>query len=191
MTFDLKSQKPNVADCVLEFPREERKMSDVAEDVKILTAVFDKIPGEKCPKCDSTNTKFCWFHNYNLSQPVHFCNTCTKYWTRSVSKKNNRSSSSSSSSSNSVSKTLPSVVVPSASTTVPYLIPRIHDDHHWKDRVFGSNVSEFPQEPNSYADLNTNSSVTATDSFMPIPAPDPDLQETSNGGRFVFPFEKD
>ncbi|KAL5198569.1 hypothetical protein ABZP36_002081 [Zizania latifolia] len=39
-------------------------------------------PGLKCPRCDSTNTKFCYFNNYNLSQPRHFCKTCRRYWTR-------------------------------------------------------------------------------------------------------------
>ncbi|KAJ6299648.1 hypothetical protein OIU76_020595 [Salix suchowensis] len=36
----------------------------------------------KCPRCDSTNTKFCYFNNYNFSQPRHFCKTCRRYWTR-------------------------------------------------------------------------------------------------------------
>ncbi|KAH0673441.1 hypothetical protein KY284_024528 [Solanum tuberosum] len=35
-----------------------------------------------CPRCESTNTKFCYFNNYNLSQPRHFCKTCRRYWTR-------------------------------------------------------------------------------------------------------------
>ncbi|XP_062214143.1 dof zinc finger protein DOF2.4-like [Phragmites australis] len=39
-------------------------------------------PGLKCPRCDSTNTKFCYFNNYSLSQPRHFCKTCRRYWTR-------------------------------------------------------------------------------------------------------------
>ncbi|XP_064975247.1 dof zinc finger protein DOF3.6-like isoform X1 [Musa acuminata AAA Group] len=39
-------------------------------------------PGQKCPRCDSTNTKFCYFNNYSLSQPRHFCKTCRRYWTR-------------------------------------------------------------------------------------------------------------
>ncbi|KAL2897223.1 Dof zinc finger protein DOF3.6, partial [Bienertia sinuspersici] len=38
--------------------------------------------GQKCPRCDSTNTKFCYFNNYSLSQPRHFCKTCRRYWTR-------------------------------------------------------------------------------------------------------------
>ncbi|KAK7261462.1 hypothetical protein RIF29_27775 [Crotalaria pallida] len=37
---------------------------------------------QKCPRCDSTNTKFCYFNNYSLSQPRHFCKTCRRYWTR-------------------------------------------------------------------------------------------------------------
>ncbi|GAB4824386.1 hypothetical protein Ancab_007273 [Ancistrocladus abbreviatus] len=36
----------------------------------------------QCPRCESTNTKFCYFNNYNLSQPRHFCKTCRRYWTR-------------------------------------------------------------------------------------------------------------
>ncbi|KAK4390613.1 Dof zinc finger protein DOF3.4 [Sesamum angolense] len=35
-----------------------------------------------CPRCDSTNTKFCYYNNYNLSQPRHFCRSCRRYWTR-------------------------------------------------------------------------------------------------------------
>lgn len=38
--------------------------------------------GLKCPRCESVNTKFCYFNNYNLSQPRHFCKACRRYWTR-------------------------------------------------------------------------------------------------------------
>nr|AFK34059.1 unknown [Medicago truncatula] len=34
-----------------------------------------------CPRCDSTNTKFCYYNNYNYSQPRHFCKACRRYWT--------------------------------------------------------------------------------------------------------------
>ncbi|XP_073024782.1 uncharacterized protein [Primulina eburnea] len=36
----------------------------------------------KCPRCDSPNTKFCYYNNYNLSQPRHFCKSCKRYWTK-------------------------------------------------------------------------------------------------------------
>ncbi|XP_006653686.3 dof zinc finger protein 1-like isoform X2 [Oryza brachyantha] len=59
-----------------------------------------------CPRCNSTNTKFCYYNNYSLQQPRYFCKTCRRYWTeggslRNVpvgggSRKNKRSSSSSS-----------------------------------------------------------------------------------------------
>ncbi|KAE9601897.1 hypothetical protein Lal_00040798 [Lupinus albus] len=35
-----------------------------------------------CPRCDSLNTKFCYYNNYNLSQPRHFCKNCRRYWTK-------------------------------------------------------------------------------------------------------------
>ncbi|CAN4108448.1 unnamed protein product [Withania somnifera] len=57
-----------------------------------------------CPRCNSTNTKFCYYNNYSLTQPRYFCKTCRRYWTeggtlRNVpvgggSRKNKRPSSS-------------------------------------------------------------------------------------------------
>ncbi|KAB5557036.1 hypothetical protein DKX38_007945 [Salix brachista] len=35
-----------------------------------------------CPRCDSPNTKFCYYNNYSLAQPRHFCKTCRRYWTK-------------------------------------------------------------------------------------------------------------
>ncbi|KAF6165551.1 hypothetical protein GIB67_006441 [Kingdonia uniflora] len=35
-----------------------------------------------CPRCESPNTKFCYYNNYSLSQPRYFCKTCRRYWTK-------------------------------------------------------------------------------------------------------------
>ncbi|KAI3928081.1 hypothetical protein MKW98_023682 [Papaver atlanticum] len=35
-----------------------------------------------CPRCDSTNTKFCYFNNYNRTQPRHYCKSCKRHWTK-------------------------------------------------------------------------------------------------------------
>ncbi|KAI3521429.1 hypothetical protein L1887_10895 [Cichorium endivia] len=35
-----------------------------------------------CPRCESSNTKFCYYNNYNLSQPRHYCKNCRRYWTK-------------------------------------------------------------------------------------------------------------
>ncbi|CAI5982231.1 unnamed protein product [Closterium sp. NIES-64] len=34
-----------------------------------------------CPRCASMDTKFCYYNNYNASQPRHFCKGCQRYWT--------------------------------------------------------------------------------------------------------------
>ncbi|KAH9606274.1 hypothetical protein KSS87_014942 [Heliosperma pusillum] len=34
-----------------------------------------------CPRCNSMDTKFCYYNNYNVSQPRHFCRGCQRYWT--------------------------------------------------------------------------------------------------------------
>ncbi|CAL0331387.1 unnamed protein product [Lupinus luteus] len=36
---------------------------------------------QQCPRCDSMNTKFCYYNNYSLAQPRFFCKTCKRYWT--------------------------------------------------------------------------------------------------------------
>ncbi|GAB2213260.1 hypothetical protein Droror1_Dr00021283 [Drosera rotundifolia] len=47
---------------------------------KRLKAQHEQAPN--CPRCDSTNTKFCYYNNYSLSQPRYFCKTCRRYWTK-------------------------------------------------------------------------------------------------------------
>ncbi|CAL9756366.1 unnamed protein product [Musa acuminata subsp. burmannicoides] len=46
------------------------------------SALNPRQQGLKCPRCDSPNTKFCYYNNYSLSQPRHFCKTCRRYWTK-------------------------------------------------------------------------------------------------------------
>ncbi|KAG8654911.1 dof zinc finger protein 1 isoform X2 [Manihot esculenta] len=41
-----------------------------------------------CPRCNSTNTKFCYYNNYSLSQPRYLCKTCRRYWTDGGSLRN-------------------------------------------------------------------------------------------------------
>ncbi|KAG6471037.1 hypothetical protein ZIOFF_072130 [Zingiber officinale] len=41
-----------------------------------------KVEALRCPRCDSANTKFCYYNNYSLAQPRHFCKACKRYWTR-------------------------------------------------------------------------------------------------------------
>ncbi|KAF6154929.1 hypothetical protein GIB67_018366 [Kingdonia uniflora] len=41
-----------------------------------------------CPRCASTNTKFCYYNNYSLSQPRYFCKGCRRYWTKGGSLRN-------------------------------------------------------------------------------------------------------
>ncbi|KAK4351503.1 hypothetical protein RND71_030816 [Anisodus tanguticus] len=72
---------------------------------------------QKCPRCDSANTKFCYYNNYSLTQPRYFCKSCRRYWTkggtlRNVpvgggSRKNKRSSSKRSSPDQSLIATCP------------------------------------------------------------------------------------
>lgn len=66
-------------------------------------------PPEKCPRCDSTNTKFCYYNNYNKSQPRYLCKACKRHWTKGGTlrnvpvggaRKNNRKNNSNNSNNN-------------------------------------------------------------------------------------------
>ncbi|XP_034711037.1 dof zinc finger protein DOF4.6-like [Vitis riparia] len=136
-----------------------------------------------CPRCNSTNTKFCYYNNYSLSQPRYFCKACRRYWTeggslRNIpvgggSRKNKRSSSSSSSSSSSASsKKLPDLVPPGCSQSSAQN-PKIHEGQDLNlsfpaAQDFRS-VSEFMQMPSiENSNNNTNNSskshITSTSS---------------------------
>ncbi|KAL8108174.1 cyclic dof factor 4-like [Apium graveolens] len=53
------------------------------EDEEINDENIDKKPEKivACPRCKSMETKFCYFNNYNVNQPRHFCKGCQRYWT--------------------------------------------------------------------------------------------------------------
>ncbi|KMT19467.1 hypothetical protein BVRB_1g010940 [Beta vulgaris subsp. vulgaris] len=46
------------------------------------------VPAPNCPRCASSNTKFCYYNNYSLSQPRYFCKGCRRYWTKGGSLRN-------------------------------------------------------------------------------------------------------
>lgn len=38
-------------------------------------------PPRECPRCQSNDTKFCYFNNYSVDQPRYYCRTCKCHWT--------------------------------------------------------------------------------------------------------------
>ncbi|KAF4389463.1 hypothetical protein G4B88_006522 [Cannabis sativa] len=124
-----------------------------------------------CPRCNSTNTKFCYYNNYSLTQPRYFCKTCRRYWTeggslRSIpvgggSRKNKRSSPSSSSSSSKI--------------------------------IINSRLPDLPSLNFSLDGLgpNTTSATTTTTNTASAYGSLPSVHENNNSGsgRLLFPFE--
>ncbi|XP_054806704.1 cyclic dof factor 3-like [Prosopis cineraria] len=41
-----------------------------------------------CPRCNSMDTKFCYYNNYNINQPRHLCKSCQRYWTEGGTMRN-------------------------------------------------------------------------------------------------------
>lgn len=63
----------------LERPKSENDQSDPTNSEKKTLKKPDKIL--PCPRCNSMETKFCYYNNYNVNQPRHFCKNCQRYWT--------------------------------------------------------------------------------------------------------------
>ncbi|KAL8255853.1 hypothetical protein R6Q59_030920 [Mikania micrantha] len=100
----------------------------------------------KCPRCDSGNTKFCYYNNYSLTQPRYFCKSCRRYWTKGGTLRNvpvgggcRKNKRSSSSVSVSVPVSTPSVsaspspsFVTSSNPSSSYVLSKIrgNQDHH-------------------------------------------------------------
>ncbi|PNX76380.1 dof zinc finger protein, partial [Trifolium pratense] len=53
------------------------EQSDMSQD-KSLKKPDQIVP---CPRCKNMDTKFCYYNNYNVKQPRHFCKNCQRYWT--------------------------------------------------------------------------------------------------------------
>ncbi|KAK8958579.1 Dof zinc finger protein DOF5.7 [Platanthera guangdongensis] len=103
--------------------------------------------GLNCPRCDSPNTKFCYYNNYSLTQPRHFCKNCRRYWTKGGAlrtvpvgggcRKNRKSKPSASNAASSSSVLLPAVnheppnsLAQTASSMES--LSSINQDLHWK-----------------------------------------------------------
>ncbi|KAJ6873050.1 hypothetical protein NC651_032026 [Populus alba x Populus x berolinensis] len=140
-----------------------------------------------CPRCNSTNTKFCYYNNYSLTQPRYFCKACRRYWTeggslRNVpvgggSRKNKRSTSSS---------------VAASSSKIPDLNPPSlshFSSQNPKSTHEGQDLNlAFPAMQDSQAMelLRSGFASRGLNTFIPTPMPDSNTLYSSGG----FPFQE-
>ncbi|KAI3458699.1 hypothetical protein Pfo_015362 [Paulownia fortunei] len=138
----------------------------------------------KCPRCESTNTKFCYFNNYSLSQPRHFCKTCRRYWTRGGILRNvpvggrcriNKRSKMNKRSSKSLATTH---TEPQRNATISTTTDQIM--HH---------LPPAPQYPFLHPNLHHFSSFGATDIVPNFEGIQPPAAPGGGGGGFVFDSE--
>lgn len=109
-----------------------------------------------CPRCNSTNTKFCYYNNYSLTQPRYFCKTCRRYWTEGGSLRNVPVGGGSRKNKRSLSST-PPTSSSSSSVTSKQLIPDLNPP----------NLSQF-QNPNKPQDLNLAFVANHSDQISPF-----------------------
>lgn len=61
-----------------QLPEKQRALTQEEKKEQCLKKPDKLIP---CPRCESVDTKFCYYNNYNINQPRHFCKSCQRYWT--------------------------------------------------------------------------------------------------------------
>ncbi|XP_047309178.1 dof zinc finger protein DOF1.5-like [Impatiens glandulifera] len=63
--------------------RDQAAANNKLTDQETETETSNRAPEKpiQCPRCKSMETKFCYFNNYNVNQPRHFCKGCQRYWT--------------------------------------------------------------------------------------------------------------
>ncbi|XP_019427056.1 PREDICTED: dof zinc finger protein DOF4.6-like [Lupinus angustifolius] len=121
-----------------------------------------------CPRCHSTNTKFCYYNNYSLTQPRYFCKTCRRYWTEGgtlrnipvggLSRKNKRSSSNSSCSSTPPIKKIPDLLTPQN--------PKVHDGQDLN--LSFRNITELVQQNSSNVSASASTTTTTNLSALEL-----------------------
>ncbi|KAK8570544.1 hypothetical protein V6N13_032161 [Hibiscus sabdariffa] len=136
-----------------------------------------------CPRCNSTNTKFCYYNNYSLTQPRYFCKTCRRYWTeggslRNVpvgggSRKNRRSLLPNSSSSSSSSSSSPKVsdLKPNSFSHLSSQNPKLHNGQQELNLGFPGQQQKY-SSASALELLKTGMTSRGLNSFVPVSAPD-------------------
>ncbi|KAL1556386.1 dof zinc finger protein 1-like isoform X1 [Salvia divinorum] len=166
-----------------QWPPQVKQMGEKARSRKMMP---QKERALNCPRCNSTNTKFCYYNNYSLSQPRYFCKTCRRYWTEGGSLRNipvGGGSRKNKASSLPVSRKLPDLVPPPHDLSLGFAL------HHHDFKALSDIISSPPPPPqhlssleDPYSSLNFSMDglVSGYGSFQGLP-------ETS--GKLLFPFE--
>ncbi|PRQ51268.1 putative transcription factor C2C2-Dof family [Rosa chinensis] len=138
-----------------------------------MKAQFPEQEQLKCPRCDSSNTKFCYYNNYNLSQPRHFCKNCKRYWTKGGSlrnipigggsRKNTKRSSSGSKRSSSATNSSSSTLSSSAAAVAAAAAAQNQDPQPDRTRLYGPKMD--PDNPMLDISGSFSSLLTSNDQF--------------------------
>ncbi|KAM3391372.1 hypothetical protein ACQJBY_012821 [Aegilops geniculata] len=72
------AKRPFAADSAPDAAEQEQPLAQSATGKKHGQSEQPKL---ECPRCSSTDTKFCYYNNYSTTQPRHYCRTCRRYWT--------------------------------------------------------------------------------------------------------------
>lgn len=137
-----------------------------------------------CPRCNSTNTKFCYYNNYSLTQPRYFCKTCRRYWTEGGSLRNipvgggSRKNKRPSSSSSTISSSNSAPTLPNKIPDLPHQNPK-STTLNPQDLNLAFPSSSHHHQQDHFSSSNNNLSEIVVSGNPPIGAPPSSSQQLS------------
>ncbi|KAI4342987.1 hypothetical protein MLD38_027543 [Melastoma candidum] len=126
----------------------KRKLSEAAQKFQGLARPPPPPKPLQCPRCNSMSTKFCYYNNYSLSQPRHFCKDCRRYWTHGGNCRNipvGGNHSKKARSKGTITSEAPSVDAPSLSATSGET--SLQSNAHPVPAVTPSGILSMPPQP--------------------------------------------
>ncbi|EOA13762.1 hypothetical protein CARUB_v10026854mg [Capsella rubella] len=170
--FGMKIPFPTVLDVTDEDEKNQNEtLTDQSEKDKTLKKPTKILP---CPRCNSMETKFCYYNNYNVNQPRHFCKACQRYWTsggtmRSVPVGAGRRKSKTTNNSTSSSPHYHHVTI--SETNGPVLSFSLGDDQKVSNHMFGNPKPAVSRIENINDDCSNNTTSNGLDCFPGVSWP--------------------
>ncbi|XP_021773394.1 cyclic dof factor 1-like [Chenopodium quinoa] len=66
---------------VISSAQQYTEAADIIPEASKAASMIELDKPVSCPRCNSMETKFCYFNNSNINKSRHFCWSCQRYWT--------------------------------------------------------------------------------------------------------------
>jgi len=142
-----------------------------------------------CPRCNSINTKFCYYNNYSLTQPRYFCKTCRRYWTQGGSIRNIPVGGGSRKNNKNRSSTFVSNPSPSTKIIDENQNHKIHHEEGQDLNLGFPHISDLVQQNNNTSSSTSTTTASNSQHISPLELLTSGLRSSSRGLHSFMPAQ--